>query len=134
MRNKRNINALSVTVLVSIIAILACAILFILYHEFGLLGGEVNKNADYTIEFIVKDNKNVNIHTDKELYLYKSREYLGVVKSVTYNENNEMVVTVASKGFYKDGTFFLNGNTLLAQGSEVSIMNNKIQIHITSIN
>ena len=133
MKKKLNINALSVAIIVLIVAVLACFVLFTLYHDFGLLGGITNKNTDYTIEFIVSDNENINIHTDKEIYIYNSREYLGIVKGVTYNESNEMVVTVASKGFYKDNTFLLNGKTELAQGSEISIMNNKIQIHITNI-
>lgn len=130
---KRNINALSVTIIASVIVMLICAVLLILQQDFGLLGGERYKNTDYTVKFVVKDSENVSITMDKELYFSNTREYFGVVRGVTYNENNEMIVTVDSKGFYKDGKFLLNGRKYIAQGSQLSIMNNNIQIVITNI-
>jgi len=130
---KRNINALSLTIIVSVIVVLICSVLLTLQHDFGLFGGEKYKNTEYTIKFIVDDSKNINITTKKEIYLYNSREYLGIVRGVTYNENNEMVVIVDSKGYYKDGKFLLNGRTQIEQGSKLSIMNNDIKIKITNI-
>ena len=130
---KRNINALSLTIITSIIVLLICSVLLTFQKDFGIFGGEKYKNADYTIKFVVKDSKNINITTEKELYLYDTREYFGVVRGIAYNENNEMIVTIDSKGFYKDGKFLLNGNTSVAKGSELSIMNNSIKIEITNI-
>ena len=130
---KRNINALSLTIITSIIVLLICSVLLTLQKDFGIFGGEKYKNTDYTIKFVVKDSKNINITTEKELYLYDTREYFGVVRGIAYNENNEMIVTVDSKGFYKDGKFLLNGNTPVAKGSKLSIMNNSIKIEITNI-
>ena len=130
---KRNINALSVTIITTVIVLLVCVVLFVLQQNFGLLGGEVHKNTDYTIKFVVKDAGSVNFVIDKKIYLHNSREYLGVVRGITYNENNEMIVTVDSRVFYENDKFLLNGNVHIETGSQLSIMNNKIQITITNI-
>lgn len=133
MKIKKNINALSVTIVVFIVAMLICAVLFTLYYEYGLFGGAVHENISYTIEFTVKNPDNAKFDTGKELYLTNSREYFGKVKSVTYDENNEMVISIEASGFYRDNFFLLNGNTTIDQGSEMSIMNNSILIQITNI-
>ena len=133
MKNKRKINALSVAMFALIFALLACYILFTLYQDFGLLGGDVEKITDYTIKFIVKNDKNIEIITEKDLYLFDSREFFGIVRGITYNDNNEMIVTIESKGFYKDNIFLLNGKRKLDIGSELAIMNNNCLIQITNI-
>ena len=129
---KRNIKALSLTIITSIIVLIICAVLLTLQRDFGLFEGEKHKNTDYTIEFVIKSSENTNIVTNKELYIYDSREYFGIVRGVAYSQN-EMKVLVASKGFYKDGKFLLNGKTEIAPGSNLSVMNNNIQITITNI-
>ena len=130
---KRNINALSLATIVTVIVFLVCSVLYILHHDFGLLSEETYRNTNYTVEFVVKDSKNINFTENKEIYFYNSREFFGVIKEITYNETNEMVVIVESNGFYKNDKFLLNGRTLVTQGSKQGIMNNNVQITITDI-
>ena len=57
MKNERNLNALSVSVWVLVIAVFTCNILFLIQNKFGLLTGDVQKSSDYNVEiFISKEN------------------------------------------------------------------------------
>ena len=133
MKNKGNTNALSVTIIVFLFAIVICFILFTLLDDLNVFKNEAPESGEYTIKFVVKKDDKINISLDKKLYLYDTREYFGIVRGVTYNEKNEMIVTIESKGFYENDIFMLNGKTELTKGSNLFIMNNKVSVQITNI-
>ena len=137
MKNERNLNSLSVTAWVLVIAVFTCNILFLIQDKFGLLSGDVQKANDYNVEiFISKENisgKNFEIFNEKTLYINKSREFFGKVKSFSFDDNGDIVAIVESSGFVKDGTFFLNGKNKLEYNEYVNLMGESIQAKITSI-
>ena len=137
MKNERNLNALSVAAWVLVIAVFACNILFLIQNKFGLLTGDVQKSSDYNIEIIIsKENnqdKKIEIFNEKTLYINRSREFFGKVKSFSYDENGDIVAIVESSGFFKDGTFFLNGKNAIDLNESVNLMGNSIKVKITNI-
>lgn len=134
MNKIRKINALTVAVILTLIAIVACSVILILHNEFGLLFGEKNPINEYEIEFTVMYDGYVSFDKGQHLYLSGSRESLGFVNLVKYESDGTMIVSVRSMCTKKDGAILLNGNTYVAKGTEMSIMNNNIDIKILNVN
>ncbi len=133
-RRNRNINALSVTIIVLTVVAIMLSAFYVIYNYFDLFNGEIYHTEEHTVEFVIKNDTNINFDTDKRLYFHSSRETFGYIKNVVYNENNEMIVSVQVNGFFKDNTFFLNGKVKIEPGKEMIIMNNRIPIQIISVN
>ncbi len=133
MNKFKKVNALTAAIILTIIVILACSVLLILHDEFGLLFGERNNNVEYTIEFSVHHDGYVSFEKGQHLYLSQSRESFGWVDNVRYEDNGTMVVSITATGLNKDGSVMVNGNTYIAKDTELSIMNNEINIKILNI-
>ena len=77
-------------------------------------------------------NNDIKFENGKKIYLHESREYFC---EITNMERNSDTVLVKAKinGFYKDGSFWLNGKHYIAKNSTVFIMNNKTEIKILEV-
>lgn len=118
-------NALSVAIMVAVIAILVCAIILTLYSQFGLFGNNPTKNESYVLCLSVNED---TFEQNETVYLYKSREKLGTVAAV---ENGSIYVNI--KGFYKDDVFFLNGSQPIELDKSIYIMNNCVEAIVLAI-
>ena len=132
MEDKRNANIFSIAVVVLLIVIASYFTLTILHDRFGLLGGETETISEFNVEFVTTKENDVKIEVGKRLYLYDSREYFCNVSSVEYYDDY-IIVKGTINGFYKNDTFFLNGNHYIAKNSTCFIMNNKTEIRILNI-
>ena len=126
-------NALTVAIILSGIVILSCSIILILHNEFGLMFGDKVDNTSITIEFTVCHNGYVDISKGDHLYLSDSRESLGFVDNIKYDQDGTAIIVVKANGLSKDGTMFLNGSTYIAKGTRLLIMNSKIEVEILNI-
>lgn len=129
MKNK---NAVSVSILMLLIVVIAYWCLITLYEQFGLFNEEFDKISEYNIEFIMKYENDIDFEMGEKIYLYNSREcFCKITKIVRDNDN--LYVSGKINGFYKKGMFYLNGKTDIPNNSTVFIMNNKTDIKVISI-
>ena len=132
MKIKRNVNVVSIAIYFLLFVVLAYIALFVLYNQFGLLGGNASKINEYTVGFVVDNDSNIKFEEGKKLYLYNTREYFGEILNVTYKDE-KIIVKVTAEGTFENGAFLLNGKHYLATNSVAYIMNNKTEIKILSI-
>jgi len=131
---KRRVSAFSVSLLTVLIAIIVCTVLIVLHNDFGMLSEEKYQNTQFSIELIVDYDGYVKFEKEQVLFLSGSREKLGVIENVEFDDENNAIITILSNGFYKNNAFMLNGQIYLTEGSDLEIMNNSISVEILKIN
>ena len=131
---KRRVSAFSVSLLTVLIAIIVCTVLIVLHNDFGMLSEEKYQNTQFSIELIVDYGGYVKFEKEQVLFLSGSREKLGVIENVEFDDENNAIITILSNGFYKNNAFMLNGQIYLTEGSDLEIMNNSISVEILKIN
>jgi len=117
-----------------LIAIIVCTVLIVLHNDFGMLSEEKYQNTQFSIELIVDYDGYVKFEKEQVLFLSGSREKLGVIENVEFDDENNAIITILSNGFYKNNAFMLNGQIYLTEGSDLEIMNNSISVEILKIN
>lgn len=132
MRNKKNTNAVSVSILILLIVIIAYWCLLTLYEQFGLFNEGHDKVLEYNINFTMNYENDIDFEIGDKIYLYNSREYFCEIKEIIRDDNNLCVIGKIN-GFYKKGRFYLNGKTDVSNNCTVFIMNNKTEIKVISI-